>query len=54
MSNNENNPNKLKSNIINNFKDIKEINNKMENLPKTKASKENVIELGIIDSNNIL
>ena len=53
MSNNENNPNKLKSNIINNFKDIKEINNKMENLPKTKASKENVIELGIIDSNNI-
>ena len=53
MSNNENNPNKLKSNIINSFKDIKEINNKMENLPKTKASKENVIELGIIDSNNI-
>ena len=53
MSNNENNPNKIKSNIINNSKDIKEINNKMENLPKTKDSKENVIELETINSKDI-
>ena len=50
MSNNENNPNKLNTNIINNSKDIKEINNKTENMPKSKASKENIIELEIIDS----
>ena len=50
MSNNENNPNKLNTNIINNSKDIKEINNKTENMPKSKASKENIIELEILDS----
>ena len=50
MSNNENNPNKLNTNIINNSKDIKEINNKTENMLKSKASKENIIELEILDS----
>jgi len=49
MSNNENNPNEVKSSIINNPKSIIQQNNKLENVSKLNSSKETSLELEIIN-----
>jgi len=49
MSNNENNPNEVKSNIIQNSKSIIQQDNKMENISKLNSSKESALELEIIN-----